>query len=180
GRGDELDTARQELREHVDDESLVLTALPDEAAEPAIGGSLHHHASLAGELLVASWWREAARVEQIAPGVEEADRHCPGPCPPAPGQPGPPDRRPEVLAALGRRPAVGQVEQPPRAGELGSPDDVDHQHVEAGGTALEVDHVELMLDVGGPRQRLVSDPHAWVLTLESAKQPGQRIVLAWH
>src|SRR5262249_12524193 len=46
--------------------------------------------------------------------------------------------------------------------------------------ALEVDHVKLMLDVGGPRQRLVSDPHARGLTLESAKQPGQRIVLAWH
>src|SRR5207247_3589 len=62
--------------------------------------------------------------------------------------------------------------------ELGSPDDVDHQHVEAGSTALEIDHVELMLDVGGPRQRLVSDPHARVLTPEYADKPGQRIVLA--
>src|SRR5262249_33445003 len=143
----ELDPTAPELLEDVDHEALVLTPLPDEAAETSFSGSLHHDSGLAGPLVVTSRRRGSAGSEEAAPIVEQTDVPDPRHRPHAPIDHGRGDGRLEVVAALGGRPAVGEVEQPSRAGELGSPDDVEHQHVEAGRPAFEIDHVELVLDV---------------------------------
>ncbi len=66
-----------------------------------------------------------------------------------------------------------EVEQPPGAGELGDPDDVHHEDVEAGATALEIDDVELVLLVGVPGQDLACHPHPGMPRLELAEQVGE-------
>src|SRR5439155_25863959 len=81
----------------------------------------------------------------------------------------------EVRRELVRPQMRRQIGEPPGAGELGDPDAIEHVDVGPRAPALEVDDVELVLIVRGPRQRRAVDADPWMWRLERAQKPGQRI-----
>ena len=136
--------------------------------DPAVVASLRRAADAARRL-------EPVAGQEVLPVVEEPDVHHPRHRPRPPVEERGVHRRREVLGALGGRPALREVEQPPGARELRHPDDVEHEHVEAGAPPLQVHHVELVLDVGRPRQGLVGHGDAGMAPLELAEQRAERV-----
>ena len=151
-----------ERLEDVDDEPFVLLALPEIAVERGITLPDSNAADLVDELLVRLGRAKAVLGQEIRAVVEEADVEVPGQCPDAPVVRRRGHRAREVRRELVRPQMRRQIGEPPGAGELGDPDAIEHHDVEPRAPALEVDDVELVLIVRGPRQRLAVDADPWM------------------
>ena len=82
--------------------------------------------------------------------------------------------REEVAAHRGSGERAREIGDPPGAGELGHPDDVDDQHVEVARPPFEGGDVILVHRAGRGRQQLGGELDIGVLLLEAGEQPSQR------
>ena len=161
--------------QHVDHAALVLFALPEVAVEARIALPGLDQAHLPRQLVVRLGRGEAVLREQILAVVQQADVHEPRKSPEPAVLGGGLDGGGEVGVALRGRHLGGEVEDPARSRELGHPDHVQHHHVEGRAAALEVDHVELVLLVRGPRERLALHAHPRMLRLEAPQEARDRV-----
>jgi hypothetical protein len=159
-----------EALQRIDDEALVLLALPEIALEPRIALAGPHAPNGRRHLALGLGHAETVLRQEVGPVVEEPHVHEPRERPVPAAEAGGRRRRGEVRVQLAGGEPVREVEDPARARELGHPDAVEHHHVEPGIPPFEIDHQELALLVAAPGQGLSLDPDAGMRRLELREQ----------
>ena len=163
------------MLQHVHDQAFVLLALPQHTIQLGIPLARADALRLLDELLPRARRREVVLREQVGAVVENADVHVPRQPPHAAVPDGGGGRRREVRRQLAAGDPRREVEQPAGLRELRHPDEVEQQHVEGRRGAVQIDHVELVLLVAGPRERLAAHGDAGIPALELAQEAGDGI-----